>query len=207
MYVKKMMTINPKTVHPEQTVSEVLDLMQEFDIHRLPVVIEGKLVGLITQGVVQENSPSNLSTLSIHEMNYLLSKTKVKDIMIKEVLTTHPEALLEEAADLMYQKDIGCLPVIGDAKVLLGILTTGDILKAFADILGFNQDGLRVSVEVTKNRVGVLAEFAKLFADNNINISHFTNYENEFIFRCSERDKFALEKLLTSKGYKVLSIQ
>ena len=207
MYVKKMMTINPKTVHPEQTVSEVLDLMHEFNIHRLPVVVEGKLVGLITQGVVQENSPSNLSTLSIHEMNYLLSKTKVKDIMIKEVFTTQAEALLEEAADVMYQKDIGCLPVIGDAKVLLGILTTGDILKAFSDILGFNQDGLRVSVEVTKNKVGVLAEFAKLFADNDINITHFTNYDHEFVLRCSGRDKQALEKLLTSKGYKVLSIQ
>ncbi len=207
MYVKKMMTINPKTVSPEHTVSEVLDLMKEFDIHRLPVVVKGRLVGLITQGVVQENTPSNLSTLSIHEMNYLLSRTTVKDIMIKDVVTTSADALLEVAADVMYQKDIGCLPVVGDSDVLLGILTTGDILKAFSDIFGLNQDGLRVAVEVSKNKVGVLAEFTKLFADNDINISHFTNYDNEFVMRCSSRSKEDLEKIIKDKGYKIISIQ
>ena len=69
MYVKNKMTINPKTVTPDQTISEVLDLMHEFKIHRIPVVEKGKLVGLVTQGVVQENTPSHLTTLSIHDMN------------------------------------------------------------------------------------------------------------------------------------------
>ena len=207
MYVKNRMSVDPKTIRPEQSISEVLDVMHEFDIHRLPVVVEGKLVGLITQGVVQENSPSNLSTLSIHEMNYLLSKTKVKDIMIKNVITAKPDTLIEEAAAIMYQKDIGCLPVVGEANVLLGILTTGDILHAFAELFGYHQGGLRVAVRVEQDQVGILADLTTLFAENKLNITHFTTYDREVVLRCTDYDPKRLRKLLSDKGYNVISIQ
>ncbi|MCK7472078.1 MAG: CBS domain-containing protein [Desulfomicrobium escambiense] len=72
------MTVNPACIHPDQTISEVLDLMHDHSIHRLPVIERGRLVGLVTEGVVAENSPSNATSLSMHEINYLLSKTKVK---------------------------------------------------------------------------------------------------------------------------------
>lgn len=205
MYVKNKMTINPKTVSADQTISEVLDLMHEFKIHRIPVVEKGKLVGLVTQGVVQENTPSHLTTLSIHEMNYLLSKTRVKDIMIKKVITVRPDALIEEAADIMEKKDIGCLPVIGDDNVLLGILTTSDILKAFVDLFGFHQEGTRVTVLVN-DRVGEFAAFTKLFADNHISISHFANQGNELVIRCNELNKKRVGELLEKNGYTITSI-
>lgn len=205
MYVKNKMTVNPKTVSPESTISEVLDLMHEFKIHRIPVVEKGKLVGLVTQGVVQENTPSHLTTLSIHEMNYLLSKTRVKDIMIKKVITVGPEALVEEAADIMEKKDIGCLPVVGDSNVLLGILTTSDILKAFVDLFGFYQEGTRVTVLIN-DRVGEFAAFTKLFAYNGISISHFTNQGNELVIRCNELDKKRVRDLLEKNGYTITSI-
>jgi len=205
MYVKNKMTVNPKTVTPDQTISEVLDLMHEFKIHRIPVVEKGVLVGLVTQGVVQENSPSHLTTLSIHEMNYLLSKTKVKDIMIKKVVTVGPEALVEEAADIMEKKDIGCLPVVGDSNVLLGIMTTSDILKAFVDLFGYNQQGSRVTFLVN-DQVGAFAAFTKLFADNGISISHFTNQGNEVMIRCNELDKKKVRELLEKNGYTLTSI-
>lgn len=205
MYVKNKMTVDPKTVTPDQTISEVLDLMQEFKIHRIPVVENSKLVGLVTQGVVQENSPSHLTTLSIHEMNYLLSKTKVKDIMIKKVVTVGLDALIEEAADIMEKKDIGCLPVIGENNILLGILTTSDILKAFVDLFGYHQEGTRVTVQVS-DRVGVFAAFTKLFADNKISISHFTNQVDEVVIRCNELDKKRVRDLLETNGYTITSI-
>lgn len=205
MYVKNKMTINPKTVGPESTISEVLDLMHEFKIHRIPVVEKGKLVGLVTQGVVQENTPSHLTTLSIHEMNYLLSKTRVKDIMIKKVITVGPEALVEEAADIMEKKDIGCLPVVGDSNVLLGILTTSDILKAFVDLFGYYQEGTRVTVLIN-DRVGEFAAFTKLFADNGISISHFANQGNEVVIRCNELNKKRVRELLEKNGYTITSI-
>jgi acetoin utilization protein AcuB len=199
------MTINPKTVTPDQTISEVLDLMHEFKIHRIPVVDKGKLVGLVTQGVVQENTPSHLTTLSIHEMNYLLSKTRVKDIMIKKVITVGPEALVEGAADIMEKKDIGCLPVVSESNELLGILTTSDILKAFVDMFGYHQVGTRVTVLID-DRVGEFAAFTKLFADNNISISHFANHGNEVVIRCNELNKKRVSDLLEKNGYTITSI-
>ena len=205
MYVKNKMTINPKTVTPDQTISEVLDLMHEFKIHRIPVVDKGKLVGLVTQGVVQENTPSHLTTLSIHEMNYLLSKTRVKDIMIKKVITVGPEALVEGAADIMEKKDIGCLPVVSESNELLGILTTSDILKAFVDMFGYHQEGTRVTVLIN-DRVGEFAAFTKLFADNNISISHFANHGNEVVIRCNELNKKRVSDLLEKNGYTITSI-
>lgn len=205
MYVKNKMTINPKTVTPDQTISEVLDLMHEFKIHRIPVVDKGKLVGLVTQGVVQENTPSHLTTLSIHEMNYLLSKTRVKDIMIKKVITIGPEALVEAAADTMEKKDIGCLPVVSESNELLGILTTSDILKAFVEMFGYYQEGTRVTVLID-DRVGEFAAFTKLFADNNISISHFANHGNEVVIRCSELNKKRVSDLLEKNGYTITSI-
>ena len=205
MYVKNKMTINPKTVTPDQTISEVLDLMHEFKIHRIPVVDKGKLVGLVTQGVVQENTPSHLTTLSIHEMNYLLSKTRVKYIMIKKVITIGPEALVEAAADTMEKKDIGCLPVVGAANELLGILTTSDILKAFVEMFGYYQEGTRVTVLID-DRVGEFAAFTKLFADNNISISHFANHGNEVVIRCNELNKKHVSDLLEKNGYTITSI-
>lgn len=205
MYVKNKMTINPKTVSADQTISEVLDLMHEFKIHRIPVVEKGRLVGLVTQGVVQENTPSHLTTLSIHEMNYLLSKTRVKDIMIKKVITVRPDSLIEEAADIMEKKDIGCLPVVGESNELLGILTTSDILKAFVDLFGFHQEGTRVTVLVN-DRVGEFAAFTKLFADNHISISHFANQGNELVIRCNELNKKRVGELLEKNGYTITSI-
>ena len=209
MLVKDKMTTDLITVDPDQTISEVLDLMSSNDIHRLPVVAQGKLVGLVTQGVVAENSPSHLTTLSIHEMNYLLSKTRVKDIMIKKVVTINPEALIEAAADIMEIKDIGCLPVISKDNTLLGIITTGDILKAFVHFFGYHEAGTRVVLEIKENKVGVISALAKVFADAGINISHFltsSSITNEIILRCDEVNQKKVEKLLESHGFKVVSI-
>lgn len=209
MLVKNKMTVNPIIVHPDQTISEVLDLMHAHQIHRIPVVDKGKLVGLVTQGVVQENTPSHLTTLSIHEMNYLLSKTKVLDIMLKKVTTINAEAMIEEAADIMDKQDIGCLPVVGEDNVLLGILTTGDILKAFVELLGLHQRGTKITVEAEDDRVGVIAEVSTLFAAAKINISHFAVNTGikEFTLRCDEVDSKKVRKLLEEKGFKITSIK
>ncbi len=209
MLVKNKMTTNLITIRPDQTISEVLDLMENHDFHRLPVVENGKLVGLVTQGVVASNSPSHLTTLSIHEMNYLLSKTKVKDIMIKKVVTISPDSLIEEAADIMEVKDIGCLPVVDKDNTLLGIITTGDILKAFVEFFGYHEQGTRIVLDVRENKVGIISALAQVFTDANINISHFLTSSiatNEFILRCDETDKKKVEKLLESHGFKVVSI-
>lgn len=207
MYVKNRMTVNPFTVGPDQTISEVLDLMKDHEFHRVPVVEKGRLVGLITNTTIQANTPSHLTTLSIHEMNYLLSKTKVSDIMIKRVFTVGPNATVEEAADTMEKKDIGCLPVIGDDNVLLGIITTGDILKAFVELMGYNfKNSTRLTVTFPEDKPGVLADFAKVFADNDISLTHVSLLSSGFHVRCNSTDKKFLKKLLEDKGYRVEDI-
>jgi acetoin utilization protein AcuB len=209
MYVKNRMTTNLVVVDPNQTISEVLDLMQENNIHRVPVVSNNKLVGLVTQGVVLKNSPSNASSLSIHEMNYLLSKTKISDIMIKNVTTIEPDDLLEKAADVMQSHDIGCLPVVEDDNVLVGIITTNDILQSFADLLGYNRKGTRIVLEFNEDKPGIMEGLTHVFTQENINLTHITAHSNgkvEFVMRCDNTDHKYLEALLSKNGYKILSM-
>ena len=209
MYVKNRMTKNPITISPDSTISEVLDLMAQKNVHRLPVVEGDTLIGLLTEGVIQENSPSHASSLSIHEINYLLSKTMVKDIMIRKVITIGPDALLEEAALLMKKNEIGGLPVVVGNK-LVGIITVNDILGAFVDLLGFYQPGSRVVIEVSNDRSGIMADIASIFAEANINISHLAIYHRDdvidVVVRCSSVDKYGLRVILESKNYKVISV-
>jgi len=209
MYVKNRMTKNPITISPDSTISEVLDLMAQKNVHRLPVVQGDTLIGLLTEGVIQENSPSHASSLSIHEINYLLSKTMVKDIMIRKVITIGPDALLEEAALLMKKNEIGGLPVVVGNK-LVGIITVNDILGAFVDLLGFYQPGSRVVIEVNNDRSGIMADLASIFAEANINISHLAIYHRDdvvdVVVRCNSVDKYGLRVILESKNYKVISV-
>ena len=102
MYVKDHMTKNPICISPDTSISKSLDLMAKNHFHRLPVVDEnGKLTGLITEGLVSESSGKNQTSLDIFQLNYLLSRTKAKDIMIKDVTTISPDVFLEEAAGAM----------------------------------------------------------------------------------------------------------
>ncbi|MBQ1740655.1 MAG: CBS domain-containing protein [Erysipelotrichaceae bacterium] len=142
MYVKDNMVSGPITIGPDQSVSEAIDLMSENGLHRLPVVDKnGKLAGLITEGVITSNTPNNATSLSVFELNYLLNKLTIKDIMIKDVITIGKDALLEEAATILRKNDIGCLPVVDEDNTLIGIITHNDIFTAFIDLLGYNHVG------------------------------------------------------------------
>src|SRR5699024_1123073 len=122
MTVRDFMTEKLITVTPQTPIFDAIDLMKKHDIHRLPVMEDDKLVGLITQGVIQESMPSKATSLSVFEMNYLINKTKVGDVMLKNVTTIAADALLEDAIKVMRTKSIGVLPVMQDKK-LVGIIT------------------------------------------------------------------------------------
>ena len=113
MYVKDSMTRDVKTIKPSQTVSEVIALTSETKLRRIPVVDDNnKLLGMITESIISSNTPNRASSLSVFEINYLLNKLKIEDIMIKNPITISEDALLEEAATLMNEKKIGCLSVV-----------------------------------------------------------------------------------------------
>lgn len=129
--VRDWMTPNPITIQPKTTLPEAHKLMQEAHIRRLPVVDHGRLVGIITLGDVREASPSDATTLSIYELNYLLSKLAVEKIMTREPLTIAPDATIRQAAGLMLENKIGGLPVVQNDRVI-GIITESDIFRVLA---------------------------------------------------------------------------
>ena len=168
MAVKDFMTKRVVYVSPETTVAAATDIMRDKGLRRLPVIEHDKLVGLITEGTIAEASPSKATSLSIYEMNYLLNKTKVGDIMIKNVLTVSKYASLEDAIYIMLQNKIGVLPVV-DNDQISGIITDKDVFRAFLEISGYGQAGIRIGLEVP-DTPRVLEKIANLIASENLNI-------------------------------------
>ncbi|MDQ0222202.1 CBS domain-containing protein [Streptococcus moroccensis] len=207
MAVKDFMTKKVIYVSPETTVASAADLMREHGIHRLPVIENDKLVGLVTEGTIAEASPSKATSLSIYEMNYLLNKTKVGQIMIKDVVTVSKLASLEDAVALMLAHSIGVLPVV-DHDVISGIITDKDVFKAFLEVSGYGEDGVRVRL-ITDNGIGVLEKIIHLISEENLNISHTVNIprkDGKVIIEVQidgEFDKEQLKAKFTENGFEV----
>jgi FOG: CBS domain len=208
MYVRNRMTKIPYTASRDTKITTILDVMAEREFHRVPIVDDkGNLLGLITEGVIRAHSPSKATSLSIHELNYLLSKTTAGDIMIKEVHTIHPDALLEEAAVEMRKHGVGCLPVIVDEKVV-GIITQNDIFDAFIDLLGYHDIGSRIVVEIEEDKPGVLHDISGLLMKNGASISHLGVYHEEgkilVVIKSYSKDAKLQKKILEEHGYNVI---
>jgi len=146
MRIKDVMTKNPVTVNSETLVLDAQKIMKENNIRRLPIVDKGKLVGIITQPDLLEASPSPATPLSIHELNYLLAKMKVKEIMKKNPVTITPDTPFEEALRIGQEKKIGSFPVVDNGK-LVGIATESDIVRFMSRALGLKEEGSRITIE------------------------------------------------------------
>lgn len=129
IYVKDWMTSPVLMVQPNVAISEAHKLMKEYGVRRLAVVDHDHMVGIITIGDVREASPSDASTLSIWELNYLWAQLTVKNIMTSKVLTVTPETSINEAARLMLDKKVSGLPVLDGQNQLVGIITESDIFR------------------------------------------------------------------------------
>ena len=173
MEVKDFMTRKVVYISPNTTIAHAADMMREQKLHRLPVIENDQLVGLVTEGTIAEASPSKATSLSIYEMNYLLNKTKVGDVMIRDVVTISQFASLEDATYLMLKNKIGILPVV-DNEQLYGVITDRDIFKAFLEVSGYGEEGVRLRF-VTENKVGVLEQIIRLLVEENLNISNTVN--------------------------------
>jgi len=158
------MSKHPLTVSNHLAVSEAHEYMNEQNIRHLPVVDKaGKLVGLVAEEDLLKAEPSSATLLSVWEIHSLLNKLKVQDVMVRDVITTTEDTAIEEAAQLMLEHKIGCLPVLrGDT--LVGIITESDMFRTFMELLAARQKGLRIVVEVP-DREGELAKVAQAIAD------------------------------------------
>ncbi|MER1954579.1 CBS domain-containing protein [Desemzia incerta] len=209
MLVKDYMTADVVTVNEETKVLEALDLMKEHDFHRLPVVRNERMVGLVTEEIISDNSPSTATSLSIHELNYLLTKTTVGDIMNKEVPTIGPDDLLEEAATRMRDSKVTVLPVIENEDQVVGIITDKDIFRAFIDLLGYNNKGSRIVIDIPEDHPGILEDITNILAEANVSINQIAVYRKEsftqIVIQMDSDKTTDIKEILTTSGYTVSS--
>jgi len=211
MYVGNKMATDIVSVFPEASISLAFQLMHEKNVSQLPVVKDGKLVGLITETLLSEFSPSKATTLSMYELNYVLGKTKVDSIMEKDLKTCTTDMLIENVAIIMLEYDINMVPVINENGTLVGVISRSDILDSFVEIIGAKDTGTRITVNV-KNEAGTLAEISHIIKDFGVNITHLTNFNNpvtnvgELIIRMNTNDIDSIVSALEAKGYVIVRI-
>jgi acetoin utilization protein AcuB len=159
MLVGERMSKPVITISTDTPIPDALNLMIKEHIRRAPVVKDGKMVGIITDNDLRNASPSQATTLSIWEMNYLLSKITVAEVMTKNVMTVTEDTPIEAAARIMADNKIGGLPVLRDGHVV-GIITETDLFKLFLELLGAREPGVRVSV-LLEEKPGKLADLTE----------------------------------------------
>ena len=184
MLVRNRMTSDPITVNPATSVPEAVRIMREKGIRHLPVVDDGgKLIGIVAQTDLLHASPLQATALSIFEMSYLLANLHVREVMVSPVITVSEDAPLEEAARIMVEKKIGCLPVMHDGE-LVGLITETNIFETFVEILGGEEASLRVTVRVA-DVPGELARLAGVIAGlggNICSVARFRGKDSEHCF-------------------------
>jgi len=213
MLVSEMMTTDVATVTEDASLNKAFQTLYERQHKVLPVLKDDKLCGLLTERLLAEVQPSKATTLSVYELNYLMSRTKVQDVMKKDVFTVGPDALIEDAASIMYTNDVGSLPVIRKDKTLVGIVTQTDIFKALISLMGVDNEGTRIALEVSDD-VGVIANVSNILAESRINISSISNYnksgnKHEIVLKLDILDAGDVGRItekLTQAGYRVTSV-
>ena len=165
------------SINPDLPVVDALNLMKRERIRRTPVVKNGKMIGIVSDKDLLNASPSSATSLSVWEMNYLLSRIKVKDLMTKKVLTVSEDTPNEEAARIMADNKIGGLPVMR-ADHIVGIITETDLFKILLELMGAREPGVRMSVLIL-DKPGQLAKLTNTIANLNGNIIAFGQFTGE----------------------------
>ncbi len=146
MLVKNWMNKEVITVKADDSMQDAIYLLKEHALNILPVMEDGKIVGIITDRDLKKASPSDATTLDMHELLFLISKIKVRDIMKKTVYTARPDFTIEEAAAILLEHRISGLPVINEASQLVGIITRTDIFRVIISLSGLGKKGIQFAV-------------------------------------------------------------
>ena len=211
MLVGERMTHPVISVGPDVPVMDALDMLRREHIRRAPVIENGKLVGFVSENDLRNASPGQATTLSVWEINYLVSKITVRKVMTREVITTIEDTPIEEAARIMADHKVGGLPVLRDGKVV-GIITETDIFKIMLEMLGARQKGVRVSV-IVPNVAGEIASLSKAIFElggNIIALGTFSGDDpstSELVFKVAGPDEAALKAALEPLSMEVRDIR
>ncbi|GBE33315.1 hypoxic response protein 1 [bacterium BMS3Bbin05] len=176
MFVSDWMTKRVFTVSPDDSISDAARLLKEKGIKHIPVVKGEKIRGILSDRDIKEYVPSKATSLDVYELHYLLSKTRVREVMKSDVITVSPDIPIEEAAMIMYDNCIGCLPVV-DRKRLAGIISDRDIFRVLVDITGIRHGGHRIS-SIIEDKPGSIKVLADIIRKHGFSLqSILTSYE------------------------------
>ena len=208
MLVRKKMKKDLFTVTKDERMTVAKKIMKEKNIRHLPVVDGKKLIGLLTNMDVRKAEASPATSLEIRELHYLLDKLTVGEIMTRNVITIAPDVSVEEAAILLHDNKIGCLPVVEDGN-LAGIITENDIMEILIDVMGMKEKGSRLEVQVD-DKPGALADITRIIKESNVNItSVVTDFADEpgkrvVVFKLKTFYFEPIKKALEAGGFPVL---
>ena len=169
MLIKNMMTKDVIVIEQERNITEAKNIMTKNGISKLPVVDKsGSLVGIITKNDLLKAGPSGATTLDMYEIGYLLSKLTVSKVMNKKVITVDENEVVEEAARILVDKQIGCVPVMKNG-LLTGIITESDLFHLFTEMFGARQKGVRFVLSL-EDKPGQLIDLLTKIAAINGNL-------------------------------------
>jgi acetoin utilization protein AcuB len=177
MLVGERMTTSVVKVSPDDPIQEVLQKMKAEGIRRTPVVKDNKLVGMVSEKDLLNATPSIATSLSVWELNYLLSKVTVSEVMTKNVVSVTPTTPIEEAARIMADNKIGGLPVT-EGTELVGIITETDLFRLFLELTGAREFGVRATFTL-EDQPGELAKVAAAVADQGGNVIAIGTFSDE----------------------------
>lgn len=162
MLVANWMSKNIITIDENDSMQDAMKLLKEHDIRMLPVLKKGKLVGIVTDRDLKRASASDATSLEIHELLYLLTRVKVKDIMTKKVITVPPDFTVEETALVFQKNKISGAPVVDSKGKLVGTITQTDLFRVLISLTGVAKGGIQFGLQI-EDRPGSIKEVADIF--------------------------------------------
>jgi acetoin utilization protein AcuB len=211
MRIRDIMSSNVVAVSEDTSIHDARKIMKAHKIRRLPVLKKDKLVGLVTERMLLEASPSPATALSIHELHYLLAKMTVKEIMVRNPFTISPDMPAEEALQLGQEKGFGAFPVVEDGK-LVGIATESDIVRIMTKILGVREEGTRIDIRASKDFGNMQSIMEVLDRHKTVLLSMMTLPPKEgseewlIVLRLKSENADQVVKELTSAGFDVVDV-
>ncbi len=212
MLVEERMSRPVLTITKDVPVQDALAMMRKDHVRRYPVVDgQGNLIGIVTDTDLLNASPSDATTLSVWEINYLLTKITVERVMTKKVVSVAEDSTIEEAASLMANSKVGGLPVLRDNK-LVGIITETDLFRIFLEMLGARCAGVRITVEVD-DVAGKIHDITGVISQLGGNIHGLgaiqgsSTGKTDLTLKVSGVDQAVLEKALLPAVDKILNIR
>jgi acetoin utilization protein AcuB len=177
MLVRNWMSKTVVTVEEESSMQEAMKVMKQHAIRMLPVVREGRLIGVVTDRDLKRASASDATTLDVHELLYLVSKIKVKSIMSKNPISVPPDLTMEETAEVLLRHKISGVPVV-EKDTVVGTITQTDIFRVLIALTGVGQRGIQFAFQI-EDRPGSIKELADpIRRHGGRMVSILTSYDN-----------------------------